>query len=370
MLKSMNGFPIVAIIPSLNPDEKLPEVVKGLFAVGFSDVILVNDGSRQECVPIFQELSNLPGCVVLNHECNKGKGRALKTAFSYYLENYDPTCYYGVVTADADGQHLPQDIYKTAQSLMEDGKPKAHTMALGTRDFNEEHVPFKSRNGNKITTVVFKILYGKWINDTQTGLRAISNDFVKDCLEIRGERFEYEINMLIRGVLQKVEMVEVIIETVYFDNNRETHFHPVKDSIRIYRVMLASFLKFACSGLISMLVDQGIFALLQKLVFTWLSATISIPLSTVIARVCSSLLNYSLNRTVVFESGKKGANTIVRYYTLCVLQMIVSAGLVTGIHLLTQWDSSALKLIVDCLLFFVSYRIQRNWVFKEEPKKC
>ena len=210
-------------------------------------MIVVDDGSRQECQHIFEDLSEQSGCVVLHHEINQGKGRVLKTAFSHYLKSYPE--YWGVVTADADGQHLPTDIYRTAQAILIAsvhectplGSHVGNTMALGTRNFDEEQVPFKSRNGNKITTRAFKLLFGKWINDTQTGLRAISNGFIPMCLEIKGERFEYEINVPICAVKQRLDIIEVPIETVYFDNNRETHFHPIKDSARIYLIMLASF---------------------------------------------------------------------------------------------------------------------------------
>lgn len=356
-------FPVVAVIPSLNPDDKLPKTVDGLFQAGFTDVLLVDDGSRPDCQPIFEDLAKRPGCTVLHHEVNRGKGRALKTAFSYYLEQFDTHAYFGVVTADADGQHLPEDIYQTAKRIC--AHPE-HTLALGTRNFDEEIVPFKSRNGNKITTAVFQLLYGKRINDTQTGLRAIPNSFLPKCLEIKGERFEYEINMLIAAVIGKLDMMEVPIQTVYFDDNRETHFHPVKDSIRIYRVMFASFFRFTCSGLVSMLVDQGLFALLQKIVFAGMASRLSIPLSTLFARVCSSYLNYSLNRSLVFESGKSNKTFLIRYYTLCVLQMAASAAGVTALYALTKLDTSILKLAVDLLLFFISYRIQRAWVFKED----
>ena len=361
-------FPVVAIIPSLNPDDKLPLVVKGLFECGFSDVILVDDGSRDDCKIIFDQLEKLDGCKVLRHECNKGKGRALKTAFSYYCDNYDLSYYCGVVTADADGQHLPKDILKTAQSLFtKDGAVK-NLVALGTRDFNEEQVPFKSRNGNKITTFVFKLLYGKHINDTQTGLRAISNDFVQKCITIEGERFEYEINMLIQMVRSKVAFEEVIIETVYFDSNRETHFHPVRDSFKIYKVMLGTFFKFASSGLISVLLDQGLFNILQKLVFSVFSASFSIFISTAIARIISSLVNYSLNRKVVFKSDEAGHKSLVKYYILCALQLLTSAFLVTVLHTVTTLDAAIWKILVDTVLFFVSYHIQRNWVFKKVKK--
>lgn len=357
-MNEQNVFPVVALIPSLNPDEKLTETVSGLFAAGFSHVLLVDDGSKQECQPIFDRLETLPGCTVLHHEVNKGKGRALKTGFRYYLEHYDHSVFSGVVTADADGQHLPEDIFRSALPLM-DGA----VLTLGTRNFDEEQVPIKSRSGNKITTFVFKLLYGKLIHDTQTGLRGIANSYIPACLEMKGERFEYEINMLIDAARKKLDMVQIPIETVYFNSNRETHFHPVKDSVRIYRVMLASFFRFACSGIVSFAVDQGIFALFQKVILAGLSATISIPAATLVARVVSSLLNFLLNRSFVFEADKAGKKALVRYYILCVVQMAVSAGCVTALHALTLGDSSLLKLLVDMVLFFFSYRIQQAWVF-------
>lgn len=361
MMNKQDVFPVVALIPSLNPDEKLTQTVNGLFAAGFSHVLLVDDGSRPDCQPIFDRLAALPGCMVVHHEVNKGKGRALKTGFRYYLEQYDQSRFVGVVTADADGQHLPEDIFRSALPLM-DGA----VLTLGTRNFDEEQVPIKSRSGNKITTFVFKLLYGKLIHDTQTGLRGIANSYIPACLEMKGERFEYEINMLIDAARKKLDMVEIPIETVYFDSNRETHFHPIKDSVRIYRVMLASFFRFACSGLISFVVDQGIFALFQKVILAGLSAAISIPAATFIARVVSSLLNFLLNRSFVFEADKAGKAAVVRYYILCAAQMAVSAACVTVLHGVTLGDTSFLKLLVDMALFFFSYRIQQAWVFRSK----
>ena len=364
------SVPVVAVIPSLNPDDKLLSTVHGLQAQGFDQIILVDDGSRAACRTIFDRLE-AEGCRVLHHERNRGKGRALKTAFAAYLQSYDLSHYAGVVTADADGQHLPEDIRKTAEALVEStvreqsAPPRGH-LALGTRNFDEPQVPFKSRNGNKITTEVFQLLYGKRINDTQTGLRAISNAFLRTCLEVKGERFEYEINMLIAAVRAKVDICEVLIQTVYFDDNRETHFHPVKDSLKIYGVMLGSFLRFTCSGLLSVVVDQGLFALLQKLVFRALPAEQAILWATLLARAVSSLLNYSMNRSLVFQETGGAGKSLVRYYGLCVCQAVVSAFAVAAIHTLTRLDPSVGKLLVDTVLFFISYRIQQSWVFRKE----
>lgn len=237
---------------------------------------------------------------------------------------------------------------------------------MGTRNFNEPQVPFKSRNGNKITTEVFRLFYGKRINDTQTGLRAISNAFLPSCLDMTGERFEYEINMLIAAVRAKVDICEVLIRTVYFDDNRETHFHPVKDSLKIYGVMLGLFLRFACSGLVSVLVDQGLFALLQKIVFRAFPAGQAILWATLLARAVSSFLNYSMNRSMVFQETGGAGKSLARYYGLCVCQAAASALGVAALHALTAADPSALKLLVDTVLFFISYRIQQSWVFRKE----
>ena len=313
-------YPVVAVIPSLNPDKKLIDTVHGLVETGFTDIILVDDGSREECQSTFRTLENLPECQVLHHDTNRGKGCALKTAFSYYLTHFDQEKYCGVVTADADGQHLPKDIRKTAQALVE----CCGGIYLGSRDFDEKEVPFKSRNGNKITTYVFYLLYGKLIHDTQTGLRAISNDFLTHCVKIRGDRFEYEIRMLVDAVTQNIYIQEVPIQTVYFNDNRETHFHPVMDSLRIYRVMLGTFLRFTGSGLLCMLLDQGLFAVFQWLLFAAMKPAWSIPLSTLLARAISSYLNFTLNRSIVFEKDRR-QSAFFRYYELCIGQMAASA---------------------------------------------
>lgn len=364
MATEQNVFPVVAVIPSLNPDPKLAEVTEELLRTGFSNVIVVDDGSREDCQYVFSGLEALDGCTVLHHEVNRGKGAALKTASAYYLEHFDTSRFLGIVTADADGQHLPEDIYRCAQALVE----RPETLILGTRDFDAPDVPFKSRRGNKLTTFFFQLLYGKRVNDVMTGLRAIPNALVREGLEIRSDRFEFETKMLISAVTQKADVAEVIIRTVYFDNNRETHFHPVKDSIRIYKILFASFFKFACSALGCVLVDQGLFAVLQKLVFAALKPELSIPLSTLLARAGSSALNYTLNRNVVFEKRASVRSSLARYYILCVCQAAASALGVTALYALTRWDTSVLKLIVDTLLFFASYRIQRAWVFREEKK--
>jgi len=351
---------VMVLIPSLNPTDRLEKVVDGLEEQGFAHIVIVNDGSKPDCQPIFDWLARRASCTVLTHPVNRGKGAGLKTGFTYFQEHREELGLAGgVVTADSDGQHLPQDIALVAQALLD----KPGHLILGTRDFDAENVPFKSRNGNKITTRVFRVLYGKTIHDTQTGLRGIPSSWMDKCLACKGDRFEYEINMLIDAVRQGVPLDEPTIETVYFDANKETSFHTVRDSLRIYGAMFASFLRFSCSSVLCAALDQGLFYLLRTFVFTALTATAGIWAATAVARVVSSLCNYALNRSVVFKSGSDARRSMPRYFLLAVAQLACSAALVAVLHALTGFSPSGWKLLVDVILFFLSYRIQQRWVF-------
>jgi len=351
---------VVPVIPSLNPDQKLIDYVSALIKLGFEKIIIVNDGSSQKHDKYFDKLIDKKECIILKHTVNKGKGSALKTAFNYYLENFSN--YDGVVTADSDGQHSPEDTLKVALKL----STNKNSLVLGTRDFNEKQVPFKSRYGNKITTFVFKLFYDKKINDTQTGLRGLSKEFIKTCLVLPGERFDYEINMLIEAVDKKINIIEETIETIYIGDNASSSFNPLNDSIRIYKVMLGKFLKFYFSGIFSFIVDIMLFILFSSFMFNNLLDHYSIIISTAMARIISSLINYTLNRNVVFGSKVKNNKLLFKYYSLCIIKMIVSALLVSLLFNITIMGKSVCKIIVDMFLLVISYKIQQKFIFIKE----
>lgn len=356
---------IVVLIPSLNPNEDFIEYSKQLLKKGNVHLIVVDDGSREELKYIFKEIGKLKNTTVLTHAINLGKGRALKNGFNYYINNFDKKEYPGIITADSDGQHKVEDVIAIGNEL---SKLKDEGMILGTRDFNQDNVPFKSRKGNKITTFVFKILYGKKINDTQTGLRGLSYEFAKQCIAIKGERFEYEINMLIAAVRGKTPIHEHIIETIYFDNNSETHFRPVKDSLKIYKVMFTEFAKYTISGLSSALLDILLFTLFYNMFGKNLEESLAILVPTACARVLSSLYNYNVNKHIVFKR-RNGKNTLIKYYFLCIIQGVASWLLVDLLFKsINISHPSIIKVIVDFVLFLISFQVQQRWVFKERKK--
>lgn len=360
-MRDANLKDVVILIPSLDPDELMVKYVKGLQDRGFENIIIVDDGSCQETQPYFQQVKDIDGVVVLRHAINQGKGRALKTGMHYFLNKYKMEEKAGIVTADADGQHSVEDTVKVALRLAETKK-----LILGTRNFMEEQVPFKSRWGNQITTNVFHLLYGKRITDTQTGLRGIPYEFVSSCLRLEGERFDYEILMLIEAVREKIEIVEETIETIYINSNRATHFHAIKDSFRIYKLIFRTFFKFAISGMLSFLVDISLFALLTKVLFRRGNVMTTTMVGTIVARIVSSLFNFTMNKNTVFKQNGQVGKTFIKYYVLCILQMLCSWLLVVVVYKQIHWDTTLIKGIVDIVLFFISYQIQRLWVFKED----
>lgn len=360
MVNIKNQIKIIPIIPSLNPDNKLLKYVDELIEVGFKKIIIVDDGSGKKYNNIFKNLEKRKECIVLVHSINQGKGRALKTAFNYYLNNISN--YDGVVTADSDGQHSAIDTLAVAKSLLDNQK----SLILGTRNFNVKNIPFKSFFGNKITSFIFKILFGKLIKDTQTGLRGISNEFVENCLKITGERFEYEINMLIFAVREKIDIKEIIIDTIYIEDNKSSHFNPVVDSFKIYSVMFNEFFKFTVSGIASFLIDISLFTLFLFIIKLFIkdNSLVAITLSTILSRLMSSLFNFYMNKLFVFNS--KNKNTMLRYYMLCITQMFLSSICVSLLFYLTKSNESICKVIVDGILFIISFNVQKKYIFRKE----
>ena len=332
---------ISVVLPSLDPDEKLIAVVDGLLKYGFSHIILVNDGSKPENLHYFTDLAaQHPEITLLHHEVNKGKGAALKNAFRWFLENRPEG--YGVVTVDGDDQHHPEDTRACCEHMMETGH-----LTLGCRDFTLDHVPARSRFGNHTTSAIFKIFVGMTISDTQTGLRAIPRKDLEILSQIAGDRFEYETNMLLAMKDKGIPFDEVKIRTVYIEENKSSHFRVIHDSWRIYKLILAHFFRYTISSVTA--------------------------IAGVGARVVSSLINFFMNKKLVFQTDVPTGQAMLKYYMLALPQMAAQVLLTQGVYsLLNIPDSSTgvrtlIYVAVMAVLFIASFMIQQRWVFA--PKK-
>ena len=348
----------VLVIPALNPDQKLISLLEKATEY-FSDIIIVNDGSKEESV--FENIKKtFPQVHYLKHNENKGKGKALKNAMRYFLSSYLFSSYLGIITADGDGQHDVKDIIALDKQL---GKNRKKSLIIGYRDLNSKIMPLRSKMGNKITAFLFSSLYGIKLKDTQSGLRAFSRDIIPWLISVSGARFEYEMNMLIKIKNTKYQILQHPITTKY-ESNHKSHFRSFVDSIRVLKVLLSGIIKFIIAGLVAGVADIGIFALLSSVILVDNSSlAINLLISSVVARIFSSIINFIFNRFITFGGTKISKKSILKYYVLWVVQLSLSYAIVLLLTSLLGGGKIIIKLIVDLVLALLSYRVQLKWVF-------
>lgn len=341
------------IIPAYKPDERLLQIIDDLHSQTDFQIIVVNDGSGSEFDSVFDAIPSY--ATVLKHDVNRGKGRAMKTGFEYILSLGVKQG--GVVIVDADGQHLIKDVKNVCREF----EAHSNDLVIGSRKFTGK-VPFRSRFGNSLTRIVFAVASGVKVHDTQTGLRVIPVSQLDSFVKIKGERYEYEMNMLLHAAEEGIHIHEVFIDTVYINDNDSSHFNVIKDSIKIYAVIF----KFVFSSLFAFLVD---FVLLY--VMKWLAAgivdpTLNMMVCVFSARAISSTVNFMINRKIVFKDKGGIWASLVKYYSLVIIIAAANFGfmeLLCNILFIPLFWS---KIITEVLLFSASYFVQRTLIFKNK----
>ena len=358
---------IIALIPAYEPDEKIKAITAELKKRDF-DIVIVDDGSGSEYSELFEELAQ--SAAVLTHDQNRGKGAALKTGMSYinkYMA-YTETVLTAtgaetisgrdtvVVTVDADGQHLPDDVQRVAEIAA----ARHDALVLGSRAL-EEDVPVRSRFGNTVTRHVYSAATGVRVHDTQTGLRAFHRSMIPRLLDIEGERYEYEINVLLKLASEGVPIIEERIETVYEDNNSGSHFRTLRDSFRVYKEIL----KFSASSLASFAIDYGMYALLLALTGA-AGISNSLVLSNIGARLVSGAANYTFNRKLVFKSRTGFAKSAAQYTMLAAFILAGNTIVLSTLAGTLGINSLVAKLITEAVFFVISWTVQKYVIFFRE----
>ncbi|HVY72527.1 MAG TPA: bifunctional glycosyltransferase family 2/GtrA family protein [Candidatus Paceibacterota bacterium] len=333
------------IIPAYEPGEHFAPFIRELAEGPYERIVIVDDGSSAPAQRFFDEVRGTPRTVVLAHEVNRGKGAALKTAFGY-IRASEPDIEH-VVTADADGQHAPEDILRTAQKL--ETEPGA--LVLGTRTFEGE-VPWRSRFGNTLTRGLFKALFGIAISDTQTGLRALPASALSHFIAIPYNRYEFESEMLLVASRATMPIREVPIRTIYEDGNASSHFNPLIDSFKIYFVLL----RYTLASLASALIDFVVFLLIYPLV-----ANVLVAIYT--ARAVSLFANYGLNSNAVFHDRASIWRTFPKYLLLVIISGFVAAGLIIAGHLYIGLPIALAKILAESMLYVVNFFVQKKFIF-------
>jgi len=337
---------IVIAIPAYQPERSLLDLLRELRRRAASPIIVVDDGSRQECWEIFEEASLLDGVTVLRHAVNLGKGAALKTAFNHALCAWPETA--GVVTADADGQHLAEDILAVAGRL----EAQQDVLVLGARQFSGD-VPLRSQLGNRLTKGVMRIVAGQHLNDTQTGLRGVPRILLPYMLRIVANGYDFELDMLLVCKHRDIRIVEQPIQTVYIAGNRSSHFNPLTDSLKIYFTLL----RFSIVSIITTAIDNSVFFLLTH-PLGWI-----VWHAQVMARLAALLFNYRAARRAVFLRETGSPLTFLKFLALVVVSGTLSYTLMMALREHAHFALMPAKLTAETLLFFVNFLVQRDLIF-------
>ena len=345
----------IILIPAYEPDSKLISLLEEIKEKTDYAVIVVDDGSSQNTQAIFEKASAY--ATVLRHNQNSGKGIAIKTGLLYIKENFSDDAV--VVTVDADGQHKVTDAVRVCQKAA----AECGSLIIGSRKFAGK-VPLRSRLGNIITRFVFRLITGSKVKDTQTGLRAFGTDMIPFMLDIKGMRYEYEMNVLLECSRHKVPVKEVWIETVYINDNATSHFNPVKDSYRIYKEII----KYCGSSLLAFGIDYAIFSLMILLTRDSMIVD-KIIISNIVARVISSSVNFYINKKYVFKNKDSLIKTAIKYFALAGAILFMNTFLLKILYSLVIGNEFISKLIVEVTLFVISWLVQRFFVFKKRGDK-
>ena len=342
----------VALVPSYEPDFNLLEVAKDLLENNFT-VVVVNDGSSEKFNEVFNQLPK--EVHYLSYVTNGGKGYALKYGMKYIKENFN-NCV--VVTLDSDGQHKVKDALRICEECE---TQETDSLILGSRFFDKK-APFKSRFGNFMARTSFLISTHHKIYDTQTGLRAFKSNLLDMMINVKGDRYEYEMNVLLESIKRDVPIKEVKIETIYINNNAGTHYNPFKDTMKIFKEVI----KFSLSSLIGFGVDYTAFTLLTLIPCEWPYWLI---MCNIIARIISASVNFTINYKLVFKSKSNVLLAIIKY--ACLALFILGCG---TLFLWLLVDKAGMnkylaKILVEVTMFIISWLIQRLFVFRRGKKE-
>lgn len=341
---------MTVVIPALRPGPALAGLVRDLSLAGIRHIIVVDDGSGDGSREVFDACLALPGVEVIRHAANLGKGAALKTGIRHAMAAEAGGA--GVVTADADGQHLSQDILRVAAALEEN----PDCLVLGARTFGGE-VPWRSRVGNTVTRRLVRLLAGQPLTDTQTGLRGIPRSLLPHLVEIASCGYEFELDMLIAAKHRGHRIVEIPIRTVYEAGNRASHFNPLLDSMRIYFVLL----RFSALSLLTAALDNAVF-------FLCFGVTSAVGRSQIAARAAAVLFNYGAARRAVFLSSERHRIVLPKYLLLVAASGTASYALIGLLRGAFGWPVMAAKIAAESILFLANFVIQRDVVFRRrEP---
>jgi putative flippase GtrA len=324
----------VVLIPAYRPDKVLAAAVETIAAGGIPAIIVVDDGSGPEFGEVFERVSAMEKVTVLRHTVNLGKGAALKTGIDFILCTYP-------------SQHAPEDILKVCARF----EQSPDGLVLGVRG-SRGRIPLRSRLGNQVTRHVMRVVLGHDLTDTQTGLRAIPRTLAARLLKVAASRYEFELEMLIAARHLGIRVIQEPIRTIYEPGNPTSHFRPLRDSMRIYFVLL----RFSFISILTATLDNLLF-------YTVFRMSGSLIPAQVAGRLGAIMFNYPAVRKAAFHSDQRHRVVLPRYLLLVAVNAVLSYAGIRFLSAVLPVGVVPAKLLAETLLFAANFVIQRDFVF-------
>jgi glycosyltransferase involved in cell wall biosynthesis len=337
----------IIIFPAYQPGQSLIKLIDELAIDPQQKMILVDDGSIGKAQEIFAVIANRHYQVeILRHAVNLGKGQALKTGFNHFLVHYAQNCP-GVVTADADGQHIKDDIMRVSEALQ--NHPQA--LCVGCHALTSE-MPLRRHFINRLTIHIFKVVTGVSLKDTQSGLRGIPTGFLSELLYSTDTGIEFELDMLVRASKSGFQFLEIPIQTIRTADNLGKKYIYFRDSFKIYFV----FMRFSMLSLVTAVLDYLVFVLAF-----WYSH--NLLLGIVFGRIMAGAFQFSMGKFWVFKSANKLISEAVKYAVLVTGLMVLSYGLMTPLVIYLNLTPYLSKLLAEGGIFLLSFAAQNLLVY-------
>ena len=357
----------VVVIPALNPPSSFVSYAEALRREGFSRIVVVNDGSRTDKLPVFFKLKRL-GVTVVDHPHNRGQGAALRTGFQYYLDHFQGQSD-GVITLNADRQIPPSDVVRIASSLHNEQAMGSFALVVGTRNLEGKNVTDYDYNMGGVMKLLYHRLMGVRLNDPLSGVFGIPDLRVRQCLEIGSDGYAYATSMTMS--FEKIGFLQVPVSYANYEEGVEPAFRKIPDTIRILYTIFKKFIVYSITSVGASILDVIMFGIFHSITFR--GNPMAIIYSTICARVISASVNYLLTKHFVFhfksDSAQETTKSAGAFFVLTAMQCICSALIVSAMKMLLGGSAVGIKVIVDTTLFFVSYKIQHKYIFKDDRQE-
>lgn len=355
----------VIVIPALNPPNSFPEYIRRLREHGFDRIVVVNDGSRTDKLPVFFKVQRA-GATVLTHETNRGVGAALKTGFRYYEDNFHSQTD-GIITLNCDRLTAPEDVEKVASSLHNEQAMGSYAIVVGSRDFTSHQVTDYDYRMNGVMKLCYHMLMGVRLSDPMSGVYGIPDLRVQHCIDVEADGYEYSTALLMS--FEKIGFLQVPVPyTVYEPTSEKTR--KSRDTFRIVFTLIRKFVLYSVTSLMATVVDLIMFSIFTNITFR--GKVFAILYGTICARLISASVNYILTKHFVFhfksDNANRGAKSAGEFMALSAAQCLCSAFVVSVLNRLLGGSATGIKVLTDLVLFFVSYKIQHKYIFKDDKK--